>query len=134
MEIIKTTTTSKSNLRKSSVERRKFHRFDVQHASIASSPLKVIGPIMNISMSGLAFYYVASSEQSKETTKLNIFSSDHTFRLNSVPFEVVWDAPIFDNFHLGSIVLRHCGVKFGILTDQQKADLRYFIQNYTIDK
>ena len=132
MEIIETTMASKSTLRESSIERRKSHRFDVQHASIASSPLKVIGPIMNICMGGLAFYYVASKERSTETSKLNIFASDHTFRLNSIPFEVVWDVPMFDSFRLGSIALRHCGVKFGKLTDKQKTDLSYFIQNYTI--
>ena len=132
MEQIETTSASKSKLRVSSVERRKYHRFNVQHASIASSPLKVIGPIMNISMGGLAFYYVSSRENSKKTDRLNIFASDHTFRLNSVPFEVVWDVPMPNSFRLGNIALRHCGVKFGNLTNQQKADLRYFIQNYII--
>jgi len=48
-----------------------------------------------------------------------------------MPFKNVWDFPTPDDFSVGTIAIRHCGVKFGNLTDDEKADLDFVIQNYT---
>jgi hypothetical protein len=112
-------------------ERRFHQRFEAQSGAIASSQLDVIGQIVNMSETGLAFRYVASRERSKESTALSIELTDHTFKLDQLPFKVIWDVAMPNGFSIGPISLRYCGVEFVNLTDDQKRALRYFVGNHT---
>jgi hypothetical protein len=112
-------------------ERRFHQRVEAHSGAIASPQLEVVGQIVNISETGLAFRYVASRERSKESNVLSIELTDHTFRLDQLPFKVVWDFAMPDGFCIGPISLRYCGVEFGNLADDQRRALRYFIQNHT---
>ena len=111
-------------------ERRADQRFAVRVGAIASLRLPVVGQIVNISRSGLAFRYVASKERSKESSTLSISLSDNTFTLAMIPFEVIWDLPSPRSFSFGDIALRYCGVVFGELVDYQRLALNYFIKHY----
>jgi hypothetical protein len=113
------------------VERRSHQRFEARSGAIASPHLEVVGQIVNINETGLEFRYVASRERSKESTVLSIEMTDHTFRLDQLPFKVVWDVAMPQGFCTGPIALRYCGVEFRNLTDEKKRALRYFIQNHT---
>jgi len=118
-------------LAKGYFERRFHQRFEACSGAIASSQLEVVGQIVNISETGLEFRYVASRERSQESTVLSIELTDHTFRLEHLPFKVVWDFAMPQDFSTGSISLRYCGVEFRNLTDDQRRALRDFIQSHT---
>lgn len=119
-----------------SAERRKHRRFRVQGGNLAAlSPrFCVVGQIVDISSSGLAFRYVASNARSYECAKLKILKTYGSFSCDRIPFKTIWDSSTPKNFSLGSLPLRHCGVQFGKLGDDQKIDLKYFIENYTTDQ
>ena len=93
-----------------------------------------VGQIIDVSMGGLAFRYVASNVRSHECAELKILRTDGSFSCDSIPFKTIWDCSTPQDFSLGSLTLRHCGVQFGKLGDDQKFDLKYFIENYTTDK
>ena len=112
-------------------ERRFHQRFEAHSGAMVSLQLDVVGQIVNMSETGLTFRYVASRERSKEQTSLSIQLTDHYFRLDHLPFKVVWDVAKPQSFSIGSISLRYCGVAFKNLDDDQRRDLRYFIQNHT---
>jgi hypothetical protein len=90
----------------------------------------VVGQIMDIGSGGLAFRYVASEERTNGSTSLNILLTDRSFCMEKVPFKTTWDFPIPSDFSFGPITLRHCGVQFGELTDEQKFNLEHFICNH----
>jgi len=119
-----------------SAERRKHRRFRVQDGNFAAlSPgFCILGQIVDISRSGLAFRYVASSAGSHKCAKLKILKADRSFSCDRIPLKTIWDCSTPQDFSLGSLALRHCGVQFGKLGDDQKFDLKYFIENHTTDK
>ena len=118
------------------VELREHRRFRVQDGSFAalSPEFRVLGQIVDISRSGLAFRYVASNVRSHECAELKILKTDGSFSCDRIPFKAIWDCSTPHDFSLGFLTLRHCGVQFGKLRDDQKFDLKYFIENYTTDK
>jgi hypothetical protein len=118
-------------LAKGFFERRFHQRFEACSGAIASPRFELVGQIVNISETGLEFRYVASRERTQESTVLSIDLTDHTFRLAQLPFKVVWDFATPQDFSTGPVSLRHCGVEFRNLTDDQRRALRYFIQSHT---
>lgn len=119
-----------------SAERRKHRRFKVQDGNFAalSPEFYILGQILDISRSGLAFRYVASTARSHECSKLKILKTDGSFACDRIPFKTIWDCSMPQSFSLDSLTLRHCGAQFGKLGDDQKFDIKYFIENYTTDK
>ena len=118
--------------RKDIVERRKHKRFQVLSGTfVALLPDYVkLGQIIDISMGGLAFRYMAGREPSRGLY-LDMFSSDKTFYLGKIPFETISDFETQD-VPFSSLATRRCGVQFGELTHIQTSQLEYFIQNHTI--
>jgi hypothetical protein len=119
-----------------SAERRKHRRFRVQDGNFAAlSPwFCILGQIVDISRSGLAFRYVARSAGPHKCANLKILKTDGSFSCDRIPFKTIWDCSTPRESSLGSLALRHCGVQFGKLRDDQKFDLKYFIENHTTDK
>ena len=70
-------------------------------------------------------------EASNESFELEIFLTDHSFYLESIPVIGVSDFQISDEVLFSSITTRRHGVQFGELTHYQISQLEYFIQNYT---
>ena len=117
------------------VERRKHKRFKVQGDAVAvlSRSPDVAGQIVNISEGGISFRYVASRQRSDESPRLNLLASNEKVSSKSMPFKCVWDSPTTDvfSFSFGRISTRCCGLNFGDLTDDEKLELKKFIQNLT---
>jgi hypothetical protein len=116
------------------VERRKHKRFRVQEgAFVILKPSDTgAGRLVNISMGGLMFEYVATREPSVEATELELFVTDSVFRLYGVPCKSVWDIPVYLHPTM-SLQKRQSGVQFGELSAHQKSQLEFFIQNHTSD-
>ena len=119
------------------VERRKHERFQAEDGALAvlrrpwPHPT-TLGQIIDISMGGLAFRYIAGEERSHEPSELEILSGDCSFRLDKIPFETISDFKIANEAPFKFIEMRRSGVQFGELRPEQMSQLEYFIQNHAI--
>ena len=113
-------------------ERRKHKRFQVPKSTFAGlGPyFGKVGPIIDLSMSGLAFRYVGSAESNGESY-LDMFLADKDFSLREVRFKPIWDSKMVNETPLSSVTMRLQGVQFKKLTRYQRSQLEYFIQNHT---
>jgi len=121
------------------VERRKHKRFKVQDSAfvVVGAPFRPhstkVGQIIDMSMGGLAFGYIADEDRSNASSELGIFLADNSFHLRQIPFETISDLKT-NRVPFSSISMRRSGVQFGELTHDQISQLEYFIQNHTISK
>ncbi|UCD86267.1 MAG: PilZ domain-containing protein [Desulfobacterales bacterium] len=90
-----------------------------------------VGPLIELSIIGLAFKYVGTKKPPKGSY-VAIFMSDGDFYLGNLPIKPTIDCQVVETDPSASSTLRRCGVKFGKLTDQQKAELERFIKEYTV--
>ncbi len=115
-------------------EKRKHKRFrlkDLTYAAFGSRAMK-IGQIVDISMGGLAFHYIADGDQINNVHELEIYLATNGFHMTEVPFTTVSDFLLPSEFPLSTIIMRRCGVQFGELNEQQVSQLGYLIQNHTL--
>ncbi len=90
----------------------------------------IMGNIVDISLDGLCFRYIASGKSLNRLSLIDILLTDGSFCLNKIQVKTISDFEI-DGKPSVDFKTRQCGVQFGSLTDNQKSDLRYFIQTYT---
>ena len=121
------------NSRKDPKERRRHKRFRVQDGTLVvyGGYPATVGPIIDISMGGLAFRYTAAEELPKEPSKVDILLSDRLSHLYGLPCETVYDLGMERSGSCPSEARRRRGIKFGELTPHQALQLEHFIQNLT---
>ena len=90
----------------------------------------IMGNIVDVSLDGLCFRYIASPKASNRSSHIDILLTDGSFRLHKIAVQTISDFEIDGKTSMG-VETRQCGMQFGELTDNQKSDLRYFIQTYT---
>jgi c-di-GMP-binding flagellar brake protein YcgR len=127
----------KETVEKELVERRQYARFHIAslmgYAVVKRGwlPFPVMGNIVDISMGGVSFHYVARGKPRYKPSQLDILMTDGSLHLDRVPLETFsWDFEMETERSVG-FTTRQCGVKFGNLTDGQKWALRHFIQFHT---
>ena len=106
------------------VERRKHQRFEAPSDAVVflrtSWPdFTIVGKILDISTSGLAFLYSAASMQKDESRHFDIILAGPRFSLGKVPFKTISDFEIPMECPVGFMAPRRRGVQFGDLTDNQ---------------
>jgi len=115
------------------IEKRRHKRFrskESAYAAFGNHAMK-IGHIVDISMGGLAFHYIADGDQINGACELEIYLAHNGFHMSEVPFNTVSDFMLPSEFPISTIVMRRRGVQFGELSEQQVSQLGYLIQNYT---
>jgi hypothetical protein len=114
-------------------ERRKNRRFFTKQgvlAGLRDNPSKV-GQIVDVSLEGLSFCYMADNTQPGESSELDIVLVGESFQLNNLPSRIIWDRAVNEKIDFSSITMMRIGVKFEKLTPEQRGQLSYFIKNYT---
>ena len=119
--------------RKALIERRQLNRFNAQDGAfaVAKNHVSKLGQIMNVSMRGLAFKYIANGQQSNGIFELDILLSGHGIHSKNIPSKTVSDFEMKNEFSFSSIRMRRCCVQFGELTRIHISQLEDFIQNHT---
>ena len=114
-------------------EQRKSKRFQAPKGTFVGigPEFNKVGPLIDLSMTGLAFDYVGTEETPKGSY-VDIFVTDGEFYMGNLPIKPMRDCQIVDKDPSASSTLRRCGVEFDKLTDQQKAGLERFIQEHTV--
>ncbi len=123
---------------KQRVEQRKHKRFKVLEGAFAALrapwPHSTrLGQIIDIGMGGLAFSYMDIGGETGGPSELDIVLSVKNFYLYKVPFKEVSDFQLDKEEGLTAIVTRRCSVRFGELTQDQKYQIQYFIENYATE-
>jgi hypothetical protein len=122
-------------------DKRNHERFRVQDSAfvVIRGPwpsTSKVGQIVDVSMSGLGFRYIASYIASEvrpnQSSELDIVLSGSSFRLDKIPFESISDFQTANEDPVSSTTMRRSGVQFGELTPYQISQLQDFVQNYTI--
>jgi hypothetical protein len=121
---------------KSLIERRQHDRFKVEDGTLAAfaGPPVTLGPIVDISMGGLAFCYTSKAPALKKPARLDILSGQSLSLLYGLPCETVYDIEIGSEMSQGPLSERRRGVRFGELTPGQRLQLQSFIENYAQNK
>ena len=86
--------------------------------------------ITEISQGGLGFIYVDREMWLLDLNELTISDNFNKTKIDKIPFKVLRDFPI--SKLPNSKYLRKCGVKFGLLTSDQKSSLYSLIDTHTI--
>lgn len=107
-------------------EKRRHQRYPVKSATISTGNKS--GEIIDISMGGLAFSYVAREDWTDDAFDRGMLLGEQDLRIEDVQLKVISDCAI----NCGISVVRRCGVKFEQLTAKQLAQLEYFIWANTI--
>jgi len=120
------------------IKRRKNKRFPVKVSAFTTlgPHFTILGEIVDISRSGLSFCYISEKHPTEvaavSDTFLHIFSSDMSFSLLGVPIKAVSDFEMKNKIAFNPMWRR--GVEFGKMTEGQKSQLEYFIQNCTTEE
>lgn len=117
------------------VELRKQQRFKVRDGALAffNPNPTILGSIIDVSKSGLAFTYMKSDSDIELTSavKLDILMSVDGFYLDHLPFDAVADILLPARNTFSTIVMKRLSIKFGQLSKEQQKQLDYFISHYT---
>ena len=122
--------------RRESVERRQHKRFRVPEGTIAvlGRPNATVGRIIDISMAGLAFVYVADKKPTGEASEIDILLTDDLSHLYGLPCETVYDFQNGNTRPSASMTERRRGVKFRGLTLSQTLHLQDLIRYCATDE
>ena len=125
--------------RKRTIERRKSKRYKaVEGAYAAISPKShKLGQIIDISMGGLAFKYIDTSNDDTENNASedqkhsdeSIFLSSMGFYVGDLPFKTVSDNEVTDTPSFSAMKVRERHVQFTDLSFKQLFDLDYYLRN-----
>ena len=125
--------------RKRTIDRRKNERYkavDGAYAAISPNSHK-LGQIIDLSMGGLAFKYIDTSNDATETAKSSdesIFLSSMGYYVGDLPFKTISDYEITNIPSFSSMKVRKRHVKFQDLSFKQMFDLDYYLKNNVTDK
>jgi len=120
--------------RRQGTRKRSQPRFQTKEGAYAAieADYNIIGMIKDISKGGLSFQYVFDGRKISGSIMVDIFHHGKEFDLKDVPFKITSDSPVDSKVPFSTIMLRHCGGKFSVLTDEQTSQLDRFIENHTL--
>jgi hypothetical protein len=120
--------------RKRTIERRRNKRYkavDGAYAAISPNSHK-LGQIIDISMGGLSFKYIDTSNDDREsdgTPEEAVFLSSMGYYVGDLPFKTVSDYEITNTPSFSSMKVRKRHVQFTDLSFKQLFDLDYYLRN-----
>jgi hypothetical protein len=119
---------------KMSDERRLQKRFKAAEGAFAAlvDQESRLGQIKDISSHGLSFRYIDSHEKLETASELKIILGDRGLYLDKVPFKIISDFKVENEFSFSRVHMRQIGLEFGELTAGQRDRLDRFIKHHTI--
>ena len=119
-------------------ERRKYTRFLAEEDAYAALGINFtkVGKLKDISIGGLAFKYIDSTECCvQDSSRVAIFHSHNEFHLPNLACRLICnlttvgenEEPQFSRQY----VIHRCAIQFGNITAQQRKQLEFFINHFT---
>ncbi len=118
-------------------DRRQHCRFLAQDnifTKFGDNPVK-FGKLRDISIRGLAFEYVSHENIDEKSLVLDIFLPENKFQLSKIQCKVIYNIVLcksdINQAGVQKLPIRRCGVKFEGFTKEKRAQLEFFLKNYT---
>ena len=123
------------------VEQRKQKRFNLKEGiivefykprlfSLGNPRIFKYAPVTDISEGGLGFVYTERQMWLLDLNELTISDKINDIKIDKIPFKILRDYQI--SKLPNAKYLRKCGIKFGVLTSDQKSSLYSLIHSHTI--
>ena len=112
---------------------RRHYRYRVKDhidVNLRSESGEEVGQLLDISKGGLSLQFLATDEKPKTYTDLGILAS-MDLSMVRIPFRTVSVEEVNNNIPLSVTRLRRYSLKFKNLKPAQRAELDFFIKNYT---
>lgn len=111
------------------LERRRHLRYPaIDGAIVALDPrADILGQMIDIGLGGLSFRYIDTEVERPPPKKLLILLNKPRFYLEHIPFRVVTNAELPNEFIFSAVSVRKMGVEFGQLSTAQRTQLEDFI-------
>jgi hypothetical protein len=120
---------------KQDVDLRESRRYLVRSVAVAALNDSIVGVIMDISRSGLAFRYIdfnhGDGELLQGASEVNIVHDSANFSLLELPCTIIRVQHQLPGFYISSFKMNKCCLRFGPLTPNQESKLEYFITHFT---
>jgi c-di-GMP-binding flagellar brake protein YcgR len=118
---------------KGTEEKRRYERLSAREGIIvALKPhSNILGQMIDISIGGLSFRYIESSEATGHPSELVILIANQNFFLDKVSFKTASDIQIENNISFSSLQMRRRGVEFVNLSFHQAALIQNLITKHT---
>ena len=116
------------------MERRKSKRYKAAYGAYAvvGPETSKLGQIKDISMSGLAFKYLADEARPNNCSgKLDIIVRQNRFCVKNIPIQTISDFEVAKENVFSTVRLRQQGVQFGELTPDQISQLEFILKHHT---
>jgi len=125
--------------RKRTVERRRNKRYKaVEGAYAAILPNShILGQITDISMGGLSFKYIDTSNNDSKAGELpenSVFLSNTGYYMGDIPFKTVSDYEVTNAPSFSSLKVRKRHIQFTDLSFKQLFDLDYYLRNNVFEQ
>ena len=106
-------------------ERRRYGRHKVKNRStVLTYPTTILSyNVLDVSDTGLSFTYIGWEKWPQEGIKIDIL--DREYFLENIPAHIINDAQLNEK----PKSLRRCSVEFGLLDEDQKYNLRRYIES-----
>jgi len=111
-------------------ERRSFPRFHVKDLTLAINK-KVFGPVIDISLGGLAFEYYDNDFNEAVHSTLGIYHMTSGVLISGVLYKIIRNNIIKHEASIMPIIKKRCAVQFQEASYEQQDLLRSFIDQHT---
>lgn len=112
-------------------ERSRFQSGSVAFAALSGAKL---GRIVDIAQKDLFFRYFHDASQAGDDTRklvmVNIFH-ENGFSLQDLPCRIIKDYPLLTEYKFNLVAMYKCHLQFVGLTEEQKAQLDFFITHFS---
>jgi len=114
-------------------DRRNYTRFLVKDTIAISK--RIIGPVVDISLGGMAFEYYNEDFKEIEHPTIGIYyHAESGFRISEVQYKVIWDSIVHPQTAIMPLIKKRCAVQFQEVSNEQQDNFRSFIKKYAIKK
>jgi hypothetical protein len=103
---------------------------DVALAVFRSRPAK-LGPILDISLSGLAVKCFEGTDRVRRSHVLDLLVAESGFFIQGLRFAVVADIPFADEPEFSPLLSRRLSLRFERIDEEHRMKIRRFIERYT---
>lgn len=127
-------------IRKGTIERQKYRRYKAKegaYAAIITPNLYIIGQLIDISMGGLSFKYIDSSngyKDSRPQKEHSVFLSSVGCCVEGLPANIIFDQEVTNNPSFSSLKIRKMQIRFNDLNLKQCLDLDNYMRNNVTEK
>jgi len=120
-----------SGLKSTQQERRRSPRCKFQNGSLATNS-NILGPILNLSMHGMAFEYCGEDLDDSEVMKIGIFIRQNKILLTGIQARLVRDQAIKDRSSFLSIIPKMRAIEFLEISDEQGHQLLKILKTQNV--